>query len=147
MDSPEVECLNSKIAIYSKMLVIYVISLIVLLSMSIYLIIRLSKLYKQWRKRQDRFEENIRIDTTDGNSTKFQSMLSMSVKNKDDDEIYKNNGVSSNLEYDYKFDENLNNIVEMYKQNIASGKTCLVKNNSSNVDPDRAFIRKEYDEY
>lgn len=147
MDSPEVECLNSKIAIYSKMLVIYLISVIVLLSMSIYIIVQLTNLYKQWRKRQNRFEENIRIDTTSGNSTKFQSMLSMSVKNKDDDETYKNSGVSSNLENDYKFDENLNNIVEMYKQNVASGKTCVVADNSSNVDPARAFIRKEYDDY
>lgn len=133
--------IDRKISLYSKLLIIYSIATGIVITMCIYLLVRLFKLYKSWRKRQEKFKQHTKLDTSVSIASNFQNMLVMNSGGTQDTEIY-NNKISEEIELpEYTFDKNLDSIVESYKTNM--GQTCK----NTNTDPERAFIQKEYDNY
>lgn len=134
------ECIDSKLSLYSRLLFLYFVAAVIILSMCVYLLVQLSKLYRNWRKRQTKFEQHTKLDTSISNTSKFQNILSINTGGNQDNEIYDNKHIDEDKLPEYKFDKNLDSIAESYKMN--AGKVC----NSTN-DPERAFIQQDYDNY
>jgi hypothetical protein len=129
-----------KISFYVRVLLLYFAVFIVLGSMCIYITIQLINMYRKWRRRQDKFKQHTQLDTSEGSGASNFQLLKKSGDNVSDNELYENVKVVEE-QSDYDFQNNLKAIVDKYKENVS--KSCI----KTDIDVDRAFIHKEYDNY
>lgn len=128
-----------KISLYTRLLLLYVVILVIMCAMSLFIIIQLVNLYKKWRRRQERFKQHTKLETSVSHASTFQN-LKRSGDDNTDDELYNNINIEQE-EKGYDFEQNLKTIADKYRDNLS--KSC----SKEEPDPDRAFIDKTYDNY
>lgn len=138
--SKKITDVEFKISFYTRVLLLYLIVFIILGSMCIYITIQLVNLYRKWRRRQNKFKQHTQLDVSEGSNASNFQFLKKSGDNVTDNELYENAKVVEE-QSDYNFQNNLKSIVDKYKENVS--KSCI----KTDVDVDRAFIHKEYDNY